>query len=377
MSMRIIILFLFIAGLAWADDGTVTVVFDQGAEHGSEQVRLSNVDGIPCCTAQELNRALNASFSEDVIERRLRLTLYDEQFVFLVGSPFVNCGSERYNCSWPVVNRNGAYYIPLSFLTDVLPLAMPERIHYDAARQPLHAGTPVDNSIHTIIIDAGHGGKDPGALGATRGVQEKDVTLSMALKLKAALQRELPDVKIVLTRDDDTFIPLYDRSRQANENGGDLFISLHCNAHKNRSAHGIEVFFLSTAKTTDERAVEALENSVVLNYEGGQEALQRYDDLSFILMDMAQTEQLRESSELAYKLLANMVGTTGGESRGVRQANLYVLRVSYMPAVLIELGFISNKEEEKKLLNDDYQNKLIAAITEGVKSFKFKFDQVR
>ncbi|MCD4829175.1 MAG: N-acetylmuramoyl-L-alanine amidase [Candidatus Cloacimonetes bacterium] len=372
---RITLLILALLVTSQVAGQSLFVVFDSGP--APEPVQVATIGGVRCFPALALNRVFGASVSDDLPDRRLRVTLYGEQFIFLIDSPYVNHGSNRFNCTWPVRRQGDRYYLPLTFLTQILPLALPDKIRYDVDARELHAALPMDNTISTIYIDPGHGGKDPGALGYTRGVFEKDVVLSVALMLKERLERELDGVKVVLTRDDDTFIPLNARSRMANEGGGDLFISLHCNAHRDRSCNGVEVYFLSTAKTTDERAVEALENSVVYKYEGGAEALQRYDDLSFILMDMAQTEQLHESSELAYKLLANMVSTTSMNNRGVRQANLYVLRVSYMPAVLVELGFISNRSEEKRLLDAEMQQNLVEALAEGIKSFKYKYDQVR
>lgn len=351
------------------------VIFDDGL--APDVVRVTDMNGAPYFQAEELNRVFGAGVTDDPLDHRLRVNMYGQQFIFLLDSAYVNRGGDRYNCTLPVLRQSDRYYLPQTFLTTILPLALGDKVRYDAADNELRAAIPVDNTIHTIIIDPGHGGKDPGALGRSKGVFEKDVVLDVALELKAALNRELPDVEVILTREDDTFVPLSERSKLANTHGGDLFISLHCNAHRDRKANGVEVYFLSTAKTTDERAVEALENSVVYNYEGGEAAVQRYDDLSFILMDMAQTEQLQESSELAYKLLANLVSMSGLHNRGVRQANLYVLRVSYMPAVLVELGFISNSTDEKSLRNKETQRKLVTALAEGVKSFKFKYDQVR
>ena len=372
---RALVLVMWLLWVMLAAVQPLPVVFDSGPD--PELVRVVQMNGTSYFQAQELNKAFGASVADDLLDRRLRVTLYGEQFIFLTDSPYVNRGSDHFNCTWPVLRQEDRYYIPLCFLTSILPLALPDRVRYDGAAHEIHAALPVDNTIRTIVIDAGHGGKDPGALGPSKNSYEKDVVLEVALQLRDVLRRELPEVEVLLTRHDDTFIPLDERSRLANERGGDLFISLHCNAFADRSCNGVEVYFLSTAKTTDERAVEALENSVVYKYEGGAEAVQRYDDLSFILMDMAQTEQLRESSELAYKLLANLVSTTGLHNRGVRQANLYVLRVSYMPAVLVELGFISNRNEEKKLHDDAFLTKMVMALAEGIKSFKYKYDQVR
>ena len=188
------------------------------------------------------------------------------------------------------------------------------------------------------------------------------------------MKKELPDVKIILTRSTDKFVSLQARTKLANTKHADLFVSIHCNASKSKKAKGTEVYFLSTAKTTEARAVESLENSVVFKYEGGEKALKNYDNLAFILMDMAQNEQLEESSQLAMILQKTISKKCGNNSRGVKQAGFFVLRGAYMPSVLIETGFISNPKEEKNLNNKYYQSRMANSIVEGIKNFKYIYD---
>jgi N-acetylmuramoyl-L-alanine amidase len=123
--------------------------------------------------------------------------------------------------------------------------------------------------------------------------------------------------------------------------------------------------------------VEALENSVVERYEGGKAALQKYDDLALILSDIMQAENLEQSNNMAQKILLNMTVGTKAVNLGVKQANFYVLRGAYMPAVLIEMGFISNAQEEAYLINDQYRERLARTIFEGIKSFKYRYDRIR
>jgi len=230
------------------------------------------------------------------------------------------------------------------------------------------APIPVDNRIKTIVIDPGHGGKDPGAIGFSKKSYEKDITLDIALKLRDLITKN-SDIKVFLTRDDDRFVSLRERTEFANEVKANLFISLHINAHTNNDVSGIEVYYLSTARTDDARATEALENAVVYHYEGGEEALKRYNDLDFILSDMAQNEHLQESHELCNIMQKSLVETTKGKDRGVKQADFYVLRGAFMPAVLVETGFISNKSEERKLVNANYQIDIANALYQSVDCF--------
>ncbi|HNT52994.1 MAG TPA: N-acetylmuramoyl-L-alanine amidase, partial [Candidatus Syntrophosphaera sp.] len=233
---------------------------------------------------------------------------------------------------------------------------------------------PKDKRVQRIVLDPGHGGKDPGAVGA-RGTREKDINLAVALKLKQMMEKEL-GVTVLMTRSDDRFVSLADRTKFANDNHADIFISIHTNASKTRSAKGLETYYLSTAITSEARAVEALENNVVELYEGKGEK-QKYDDLAFILSDLSLTEHLENSNHLATFVHQNLVTGTRSCDRGIKQANFYVLRGAFMPSILIEMGFISNGEEELLLVNKEYQDRISRTIFEGIKRFKYRFDRIR
>ncbi len=372
--MFLLLLTLAIAFALRAEVTDITIKYNDGA--APEILAAVEMNGVPYFNVYELNKVFNARIREDETDQRLRVDLYGAQLIFLINSAWFQATDKNYRMLYPLRSENMRYYLPLSFIEQNLAGVLGGKIAYDASKKIVTAEAPVDHSIKRIILDPGHGGVDPGAIGFSKDNHEKNIVLDIAKKLKKRLEYEL-DIEVLMTRDTDEFISLRNRSKFANENQGDLFISIHCNASPNRKTTGIEVFFLSPAKTNDARAVEALENSVVQKYEGGEDAVRRYDDLSFILMDMAQTEQLQESCDLAWKLQANLVSASRSVDRGVKQAGFYVLRVSFMPAVLVELGFISNKDEEKKLLSSSYQDKLVAALYEGIKDFKFKYDRVR
>ena len=339
-------------------------------------IGLAEIDSRLYFNILELNKTLNAFISEDVVDRRLSVDLYGQRLIFLLESSYVIFNSDVYNFFYDIVKHEGRMYIPLTFLEYVLPAIFPGKVSYNVEVKSLQVESPIDNSFRRVVIDPGHGGRDPGAVGVSGRIYEKDIVLAVSKKVKELVERNL-EVEVILTREDDSFVPLQQRTAYANRHDANLFISLHCNAAPNRRAEGIEVFFLSAARTDEARAVELMENSVVEKYEGGVEAVKRYDDLTFILMDMAQAEQLRESSYLAIKLQANLVQRTGAVDRGVKQAGFYVLRGAFMPSVLIELGFLSNPQEERKLSQATYQRQLAEAIYEGIKGYIYNYEMFR
>ena len=220
-----------------------------------------------------------------------------------------------------------------------------------------------NRKIKKIVIDPGHGGEDPGACGKN-GTKEKDVNLQVSKILKKLIEKELK-IKVILTREKDTFLSLNERSRIANREKADIFLSIHCNASKNPLSSGPEVYFLSEAKTDWERAVEALENAS-LKFEMSEKEAKTL--LDAILSDLAQTEFLKESQKLAEFLQKKLVSDENFD-RGVKQAGFYVLLGAYMPSALIEIGFITNPEEEKKLRDKNYIEKICKKILEGLKEF--------
>jgi N-acetylmuramoyl-L-alanine amidase len=217
-----------------------------------------------------------------------------------------------------------------------------------------------DAEVHIVVIDPGHGGDEVGALGPS-GTYEKDVTLALARKLRTALINNL-GIQSFLTRDRDQYVALDTRAGIANNYKADVFISLHANASRSHGARGSEVYFLSCQATDDESRRVAL-------MEGGFEIPKQASagsDLALVLWDMAQAAHLEESSNLAACLLDELAVMTGDAGRGVKQAPFRVLVGAAMPAVLVEVAFLSNPEEERLLISDAYQNKIVAALTRGI-----------
>jgi len=221
------------------------------------------------------------------------------------------------------------------------------------------------------VIDPGHGGEDLGAVGP-RNTFEKDIVLSIS-KYLYDLFKEDKRFEPVMTRQDDVFIPLSERTSLANSIGGDIFVSIHANASKNKKARGLITFFLADARTDQARAAATLENSSI-RFENVENQKQYLTDLDFTLRDMIQTEFQRESADLADMIQKNMKKSADIESRGVDQAGFFVLDKAYMPAVLVETAFISNSNDERLLREKDFQKKWARAIYDSIVAFKEKYE---
>ena len=219
----------------------------------------------------------------------------------------------------------------------------------------------------TIVIDPGHGGLDVGAKGKF-GALEKDITLAVSFKLKALIEKNLA-YRVVLTRDKDIDVSLENRAAVANNNDAELFISIHTNGSFRKKAHGAETFFLSLNATDEEtRKLAYLENSSAELESRIAEDSQ--DDVKMILWDMAQSAYIRQSSRLAEEIQNELnKPPLGIENRGIKQAPFKVLTGVACPAVLVEVAFISSPEEERELVQDEFQNNVAEAIYRGVATF--------
>ncbi len=196
--------------------------------------------------------------------------------------------------------------------------------------------------------------------------------MDIARRLEDLLTEE-PGLKVILTREADLLVPLEERTRIANRSAADLFISIHTNASTKRSARGCETFFLSAAKTDEARAVAALENSST-RFERSGDMTQEPNDVDYILMDMVQSEYLRESQELAGMIQKRLDRSLSIPSRGVSQAGFVVLNKAYMPAVLVETAFISNSKEEGLLKKESFRQEIALALYQSVKEFIGKYE---
>jgi N-acetylmuramoyl-L-alanine amidase len=230
--------------------------------------------------------------------------------------------------------------------------------------------------LDVVVLDAGHGGHDPGTIGSM-GTHEADVTLGIALKLGALIQKNLPGVKVVYTRRTDTFVELYRRGQIANEAGGKLFISIHCNStpKKMTAANGFEIYLLRPGKTEAAIDIAEQENSVVRLEKGYENRYQKLTDENFIILTMAQSAYVKQSERFAEILETEMAKKMVYQSRGVKQAGFYVLVGASMPNILVETGYLSNRKDETLLRGLAGQYLAAQSIFDGLKKFKAEYER--
>jgi N-acetylmuramoyl-L-alanine amidase len=280
-----------------------------------------------------------------------------------------------------LVSRNGGALLRVALAAPArevkdFTLEDPPRIVIDIHR-PREAsgpdgGAPGLSPLRVIVLDAGHGGHDPGAIGPS-GLQEKDVVLEVTRRVARMVEEGL-GIKVALTRSTDVFIPLRERTNFANKQRADLFVSVHANAHPRAVSEGVETYFLSSeASDSEARQVAAIENGVIQLESPASR--QKTDLLKSILWDLAQSEFQQESSALAETVQDSMTRSLRLVNRGVKQAGFYVLGGAAMPAILVEIGFLTNPKEERKLATSEYREAAARAIYAGLSEYKRRWDQ--
>lgn len=234
----------------------------------------------------------------------------------------------------------------------------------------------IKNSLTTVVIDPGHGGKDPGAQG--KFSLEKDITLKISLKLGKLIEENIPDVKVVYTRTTDVFPALHERAEIANKAEADLFISIHVNSSSNSAPSGTSSHVLGLHRTGENFDVAVRENSVILledDYETTYQGFDPSSDESYIIFSLMQNTYLKQSIEFASYVQDQFRDRSKRHDRGVVQQGLLVLARTSMPGVLIETGFISNPEEEKFLMSDYGQDLIASAIYRAFKQYKARIEE--
>ncbi len=270
--------------------------------------------------------------------------------------------AQRYSSSAEAEGRRILLRIePLPVTT--IPEPQPRGPHLVQTLPPQARSRRVD--VRKVVIDPGHGGVDVGATGRA-DVREKDITLAVAREL-ARILRERDDIAAVLTRADDSSLGLVERTEYANREGADLFVSLHCNAWFDPAAQGVETYFLSPAKSEWDADVARKENI----------AAGHSDDLDFILWDLVQNAYIQESATLAEAVQAGLVEDTGLRDRGVKQAGFRVLVGAFMPAILVEMGFISNSDDARALTDRKQQRRIARALADAIVDFRARMDAIR
>ena len=245
----------------------------------------------------------------------------------------------------------------------LIPEPEPRGAHMVQTLPPEQRGRDIE--VRRIVVDAGHGGGDLGAEGRG-GLREKNITLAVARKLEDILERR-HDIEVILTRDGDESLGLVERTETANRYSADIFISLHCNAWPNGRAKGVETYFLSPAKTEWDASVARTENAGVSAAE----------DLDFILWDLVQNAYIQESATLAEEVQERLASDLGMENRGVKQAGFRVLVGAFMPAILVELGFVTNQQDAAKLSDPEFHTRAAEAMAEAIVAFRTRMDALR
>ncbi|WP_310570096.1 N-acetylmuramoyl-L-alanine amidase [Gemmatimonas sp.] len=377
---------------------------------------LRHPDGGIAVRADALAQALGGQLvTQSTGSARFRLEVGTTGMDLEAGNALVVVASDTIPLRAGVFRRGGQLYVPLALATELLPrlgagvLFDPEKAELrrfstvtTARRAPTARpraetprssapSAPADNvrsaparrsaslRQRVVVVDAGHGGPDngmSGPIGVPKKVYEKNITLAVAKELRTALEQR--QIQVVMTRTTDTLIALGDRGRIANHAKADLFLSVHVNAANPRwtnpgGARGFETYFLAEAKTEDERRVAAMENEAI-RFETDADVT-RDDPLGFIMRDMAQNEHLRESGRLAELLQAGMKQVHPGPSRGVKQAGFRVLVTAFMPAVLVEIGFGTNKLEAQYMTDTERQRELASTLADAVVRYLDQYER--
>jgi N-acetylmuramoyl-L-alanine amidase len=224
-----------------------------------------------------------------------------------------------------------------------------------------------------VVIDPGHGGHDPGSIGY-KGVEEKDIVLSISKKVGGYIEEYLPNVKVVYTREDDTFIDLEERGPIANKAGGDLFVSIHANKFHNRQPHGTETYFLGLERSETALEVMKRENNII----NGDEPYDPDKVLSpeeLLVYELQNSGYIATSEKIAGRIEDQFANRAQRKSRGVKQGRFVVLYQASMPAILIETGFLSNPSEQRFLSSDYGQSIIASAIFRAIRNYKEEYEK--
>ena len=315
---------------------------------------------------------LNKNFTNNDTEKII-IYFGDTKIKITANISFIIINDKPYQLQNNVFQRKGEYYVPLDNFLALLTQHTNTNYSMNYNSMSINLSSVIQNSpidkttdlikekkkwqFDTIIIDPGHGGKDPGSVGY-KGTKEKDIVLDVSKRLARKIQKNLR-VKTILTRDEDVFIRLQDRTKFANTNEGDLFISIHVNSNESKKPYGFETYLLKPGRNQEAINVALRENSVI-ELEGNK--FEQLTDEQLIQATIAQSGFVQYSEKFAALVQEEIDKRVQSRNRGVKQAGFYVLMGASMPNVLIELGYISNPNEEKKLNSSSYRDMLATSI---------------
>lgn len=378
IKLKFLLIYLFVSISLAATNDTIKLV--------KNSKLLNKIDTIENNKFFSINDFLSSTGSEPYInEKTEKIVFYldNKKIKITNGITFLLIDDNIYQLSSKVVRQNNEYFVHIDSFINIINSSLQNLSIISNSSEIIISSTAKTKNVaiknidieknkwkfSTIIIDPGHGGKDPGAVGY-RGTLEKDIALDVAKRLEKKISKNMK-VKTVLTRDEDIFLKLGERTRIANENNGSLFISIHANAATDRRASGFETFLIGPNKNEAAVRVAARENSV-LELEGVAGKKLTNEDL--IQATIAQSAFASKSEKFAALVQEEIGKRVQGKNRGVKQAGFYVLMGASMPNVLVELGFISNLAEEKKLRSSQYREVLATAIFRALEKYEKTLD---
>lgn len=378
IKLKFLLIYLFVSISLAATNDTIKLV--------KNSKLLNKIDTIENNRFFSINDFLSSTGSELYInEKTEKIVFYldNKKIKITNGITFLLIDDNIYQLSSKVVRQNNEYFVHIDSFINIVNSSLQNLSIISNSSEIIISSTAKIKNVaiknidieknkwkfSTIIIDPGHGGKDPGAVGY-RGTLEKDIALDVAKRLEKKISKNMK-VKTVLTRDEDIFLKLGERTRIANENNGSLFISIHANAATDRRASGFETFLIGPNKNEAAVRVAARENSV-LELEGVAGKKLTNEDL--IQATIAQSAFASKSEKFAALVQEEIGKRVQGKNRGVKQAGFYVLMGASMPNVLVELGFISNLAEEKKLRSSQYREVLATAIFRALEKYEKTLD---
>ncbi len=315
------------------------------------------------CDVYKLDYKWDAFIKTATIEKR------SNSIVLRAGSDSILVNGEAEKLDRPVILDGGKVFVPVSFARNNL---APIIGAAPTVRMP-EAEISKRFTIRTVVIDPGHGGHDVGAIGRRLKLREKHMALTLDKKIKNILEES--GIRVIMTRDSDTFISLSKRAEIANRSGADLFVSVHINASRTKSLKGFECYFLSNATDDNARALEAFENASLKT--GDEASIEHSKRLDRTLWDMTLTEDRRESAELAGYICSSVKDNVAIGNRGLRSARFYVLKHTYMPSVLVEGGYISNRYEEMKFKDETFLDGIASAVAKGILTYKKEYERTK
>ena len=378
IKLKFLLIYLFVSISLAATNDTIKLV--------KNSKLINKIDTIENNKFFSINDFLSSTGSEPYInEKTEKIVFYldNKKIKITNGITFLLIDDNIYQLSSKVVRQNNEYFVHIDSFINIVNSSLQNLSIISNSSEIIISSTAKTKNVaiknidieknkwkfSTIIIDPGHGGKDPGAVGY-RGTLEKDIALDVAKRLEKKISKNMK-VKTVLTRDEDIFLKLGERTRIANENNGSLFISIHANAATDRRASGFETFLIGPNKNEAAVRVAARENSV-LELEGVAGKKLTNEDL--IQATIAQSAFASKSEKFAALVQEEIGKRVQGKNRGVKQAGFYVLMGASMPNVLVELGFISNLAEEKKLRSSQYREVLATAIFRALEKYEKTLD---